>query len=253
MAGWSALPPRRARAALSRRLIAAGRRSDDGRRVARRTQPRESAHCAPGAAVDFTASPGRASCGASPPVDSRGVALDVALVRFHGENTAVLRYADAKGRSASDAHWAQEVGFVERHHSGRLLLRGLFAGHYLDVDEGDRVSQRGAGEGAVGAGLLGVLGGPPGIAAGVVLGAIIGAETGRADETEAEPWELADKLRAAIPPSSSAIVLTAKAADVDDMLTALGENAKDVLRRTLTADEEAALQASISTPPPTAP
>jgi hypothetical protein len=113
------------------------------------------------------------------------VPLDVALVRFHGEDTAVLRYADAKDRSASDAHWAQEVGFVERHHSGRLLLRGTFAGHYIEVDEGDHVSQKGA--------------------------------------------------------------------DVDDMLAALGENAQDVVRRTLAADEEAALQASISALPPAAP
>ncbi len=181
------------------------------------------------------------------------MALDVALVRFHGEDTAVLRYADAKDRSARDAHWAQEVGFVERHHSGRLLLRGTFAGRYVDVDESDHVSQQGAAEGAVAAGLLGVLGGPPGIAVGLLLGGVVGAEAGRVDETEAEPGELADKLRAAIPPSSSAIVLIAEAADVEGMLAALGESAEDVVRRTLTADEEAALEASISASPPTAP
>jgi Protein of unknown function (DUF1269) len=181
------------------------------------------------------------------------VPLEVALVRFHGENTAVLRYADAKDRSASDAHWAQEVGFVQRFHSGRLLLRGTFAGHYLDVDEGDHVSQKRGAGGAVAGGLLGVLAGPAGIAVGVVLGGTIGADTGRADETEAEPGELADKLRAAIPPLSSAIVLIAEVTDVDDMLAALGENAEDVLRRTLTADDEAALQASISASPPAAP
>jgi uncharacterized membrane protein len=180
------------------------------------------------------------------------VALDVALVRFHGEDTAVLRYAEARDRAASDARWAQEVGFVERHHSGRLLVRGTFAGHYVDVDEADFVSQRRAAEGAVAGGLLGVLGGPPGIAVGLVLGGIIGAETGRADETEPEPRELADELRAALSPSSSAIVLIAEATDVDDMLAALAENAQDVVRRTLTADEEAALKASISGSPPTA-
>ena len=68
-----------------------------------------------------------------------------------------------------------------------------------------------------------------------------------------EPGKLADKLRAAVPPSSSAIVLIGDATDIDDMLAALGENAEDVVRRTLTVDEEAALQASISAAPPTAP
>ena len=180
------------------------------------------------------------------------MALDVAFVRFHGEDTAVVQYADAKERSGTGARWAQEVGFVERHHSGHMLLRGTFAGHYVDVDEGDHVSQQGAAEGAVAAGLLGVLAGPPGIAVGLLLGGIVGAEVGPASDTEPEPRELADTLRAAIPRSTSAIVLIAEAADVDEMLAALGEHAGDVLRRTLTPDEEAALQASISASPPAA-
>jgi uncharacterized membrane protein len=180
------------------------------------------------------------------------VARDIALVRFHGEDTAVLRYADAKDRSASNAHWTQEVGFVERHHSGRLLLRGMFAGQYVDVDEGDHVSQKGAAEGAVAGGLLGVLGGPPGIAVGLLLGGVIGAEAGPASDAEPEPQRLGDKLRAAIPRSSSAIVLIGEATEIDDMLAALGDNAEDVVRRTLTADEGAALQASISASPPSA-
>jgi uncharacterized membrane protein len=181
------------------------------------------------------------------------VAIDLALVRFRGGDTAVLRYADAKDRSAGDARWAREVGFVERHHSGHLLMRGTFAGHYVDVDEGDHVSQQGAAEGAVGAGLLGVLGGPPGIALGLLLGGVVGAQFGPVSDDEAEPLELAEKLREAIPKSSSAIVLIAEAPDVDEMLAALGESAEDVVRRTLTPDEEAALQASVSASPPVAP
>jgi hypothetical protein len=75
-------------------------------------------------------------------------------------------------------------GFVERHHDGRLLLRGTFAGHYLDVDEEDRVSQKGAGEGAATGGLVGVLLGPPGIAVGLLLGALVGANVGGTHEVE---------------------------------------------------------------------
>jgi uncharacterized membrane protein len=181
------------------------------------------------------------------------VAVEVALVRFHGENAAVNSYADAKARAAGDARWTQEVGFVQRGHGDGLSLRGMFAGHFVDVDESDHVSQKGAAEGAVAAGLVGVLAGPPGIAVGVVVGGLIGAGIGRADETEAEPRELAERVRAAVPPSSSAIVLIAGSQDVDEMLAALGDSAGDVVRRALSSDEEAALQASIATSGPTAP
>jgi uncharacterized membrane protein len=181
------------------------------------------------------------------------VGLEVAVVRFKGEGSAVHRYADAKERSGSAARWAQKVGFVERHHNGRLLLRGTFAGHYVDVDEGDHVSQTGAAEGAVAAGLLGVLGGPPGIALGLLVGGLLGAEVGAPTDTEREPLELVEQLRAAIPASSSAIVSIAEAADVDEMLAALGESAQHVGRRPLTADEEAGLEASLRATPPATP
>ncbi len=165
----------------------------------------------------------------------------------------MLRYADAKERSRSAPGWTRKVGFVERHHNGRLVLRGTFAGHYVDVDEGDHVSQTGAGEGAVAAGLLGVLGGPPGIAVGLLVGALLGAEVGPPSDIEPEPLQLAERLRTAIPRSSSALILSAETSDVDDMLTALGPSAEDVVRHQFTPDEEAELEASLRATPPATP
>jgi uncharacterized membrane protein len=197
------------------------------------------------------------------------VGLDVAVVRFDGEGTAVRRYADAKDRSDTEARWAREVGFVERHKHGHLLLRGTFAGHYVDVDESDHVSQKGAGEGAVagglvgvllgpagiavGGGLLGVLLGPAGIAVGLTVGGIVGSQAGKVSDSEAEPRLLADQLRDAVPRASSAIVLIAAAPDVDEMLAAMGEGGQSVTRRTLTADETARLEDALSAAPPASP
>jgi uncharacterized membrane protein len=181
------------------------------------------------------------------------VSLDFALARFEGEGTAVLRYADAKDRSGGAARWTQEVGFVEHHHSGRMLMRGTFAGHYLDVDESDRVSQLGAGEGGAAGGLIGVLGGPVGIAVGILVGGLIGSQTGTVSDVEAEPQELSEQLRAAVPRSSSAIVLIAEPSDVDEMLTALADSARDVTRRSLTAEQTDALEASLAGAPPVSP
>jgi uncharacterized membrane protein len=187
------------------------------------------------------------------------VSLDLAIISFDGEGTAVKRYAAARdrsstaGREITDAQWTRDVGLVERHHNGRLLLRGTFAGHYLDVDEGDRVSQKNAGEGGATGGLVGVLGGPPGIAVGLLLGAIVGANVGRPDEVEAEPQALTERLREGVRRGSSAIVMVAPAAEVDEMLAALGEDAQDLVRRTLADDETAALEASLSAAPPGSP
>lgn len=180
------------------------------------------------------------------------VDLDFALAQFDGVGTAVEKFAAARDRSGPNAAWTREVGFVEHHHNGHLLLRGTFAGHYVDVDESDHVSEKGAGEGAVAGGLVGALLGPPGIAVGITLGGVIGSQVGNPSETEAEPQALVDQLRAVVPKSCSAIVLVAAAHDVDEMLTAIGDS-RGTTRRTLTADQAAALEASLSTTPSVSP
>ncbi len=181
------------------------------------------------------------------------MSVDFAVVQFDGEGTAVKRYADAKDRARSDAPWTQKVGFVEHHHNGRLLLRGLFAGHYLDVDESDHVSQRGGAEGAVAGGLVGVLLGPPGIALGFVVGGIAGAKGAAVSDSELEPQDLADQLRVVVPKSSSAIVLIAPPEDVDEMLSGLGASGEGVTRQTLDSEQTAQLEASLGEASPGSP
>ena len=187
----------------------------------------------------------------------RRMSLDLAVVRFGGEGAAVEAYAAALDRLsthvAPDPHpqWTRDVGFVERRHNGHLRVRGTFAGHYLDVDESDDISERGGREGAATGGLVGVLLGPPGIAVGLLLGAIVGAQVGGPKEPEEEPEALVARLRDAIPRSSSALVTIAAVPVVDEMLEALGDRATDVLRRTLADDESTALEASLSAAPQT--
>jgi uncharacterized membrane protein len=180
------------------------------------------------------------------------VSLDLAVVQCAGEEGAVEAYSAAKER-AGDAPWLQAVGFVEHHHGERLVLRGVFAGHYLDVDGSDRVSQKGAGVGAATGGLIGVLIGPPGIAVGILVGGLLGAELGAPSDTDTEPEGLVEQLRAAVPASSSAIVMIDAPARVDEMLAALGDRAQGIIRRTLGDDETSALEASLRTAPPPAP
>src|ERR1700761_6935884 len=161
--------------------------------------------------------------------DGRSMDLEIALVSFSKINDAAKTNAAAKtspgagGRWGPDASWRKEVGFVEHHRSGKVVLRGNFAGHYVDVDEGLHVSQVGAAEGfLIGAVLGALLGGPPGFAAGLVAGATVGSQFGKG-ENDPEPEVLVERLRAAVPLGGSAIVLIARHSDADEMIAALGE------------------------------
>ncbi|MBV8218786.1 MAG: DUF1269 domain-containing protein [Solirubrobacterales bacterium] len=176
--------------------------------------------------------------------------LDVALVSFDGVNSAAEVFAERRDRSGAAARWPSEVGFVEHHENGHLVLRGTFAGHYVDVDEALHASEHGTEEGVAAGGVVGtVLGGPLGLAVGTVLGGAIGSQVGKPSESDPEPEPLAERLRAAVPRSGSAILLIADAQDVDEMIAALGDTNARVIRKALTSEETAAVQASLSASP----
>jgi uncharacterized membrane protein len=179
---------------------------------------------------------------------------DFALLSFDGISSAAEAFAAARDRSGGDAPWISKVGFVEHHEDGHLVLRGTFAGHYVDSDEALHVSGRGTTEGVTAGAVIGtLLAGPPGLAVGTVLGGTIGSQLGKPSETDAEPEPLAERLRAAVPRSGSAIVSIADTADVDQMVAAIGATSGEVTRRVLTPEEAAAVHASLSASPAASP
>jgi uncharacterized membrane protein len=139
---------------------------------------------------------------------------------------------------------------VEHHGDGHLVLRGTFAGHYVDVDESLHVSEAGGAKGwRIGA-LLGFLLTPAGFAVGNVLGAVIGSQEGEPSETDPEPTLLADKLRAAVPAPGSAVVLVAETGAVEDMRNAFELGDAEVTQRTLSQEEIEVLDVVLSDTPP---
>jgi uncharacterized membrane protein len=179
------------------------------------------------------------------------VSLDLALVGFKGESTAASAFGTLRDRVGRTAPWASEVAIIEHLGNDRMSVRGTFAGHYVDVEETDHVSFPGAGEGALTGAVLGVIFGPPGFASGLVLGGLIGAETGKPTELEPEPELLINELRDAVPRGHSAIALLAEPAHVDAMLSALGDSYDGaVVRRQLSAEQASALIASVAADPP---
>jgi NADH:ubiquinone reductase (H+-translocating) len=180
--------------------------------------------------------------------DGRATPLELAAVRFHGQATAASRYGTAVAR-VGDAPWTRQVGFVERHRNGHLLIHGTFAGHYVYFDESDHVSQPRVAEGSLAGGLIGVLLGPPGLAVGLTIGAFIGSQSGSPSDVETEPEPLLAQLREAVEAPSSAIVAIARATDIDDMVAAVATDAASLVRRALTDQEESTLVASLASAP----
>src|SRR4051812_44472305 len=101
------------------------------------------------------------------------MALDLAMLVFDTIPAAEFAYADARDRAHGEP-WVDEVAFAEHHGHGRIAFRGVFAGHYVQVDDlGDPVGPEAA-AGALSGALLGAIFGPPGFAAGLVSGAAAG-------------------------------------------------------------------------------
>src|SRR4051812_22331770 len=101
------------------------------------------------------------------------MSLDLTLMIFGHTEGAERAYADAMG-AAGGAPWVHEIAFVEHHRKDRIVVRGTFAGRYVDVDDqGDLIGKRTA-EGALTGAVAGAFFGPAGFAAGLVAGGATG-------------------------------------------------------------------------------
>ena len=177
--------------------------------------------------------------------------LDLALVVYDHTDGAERAYAEARDRVA-DAEWMHEIAFVEHHKRGRIVVRGTFAGHYLDIeDEADPIGKDAA-VGALTGAIVGLVFGPPGFAAGLVTGGAVGGLV-QGSHVEELHGGFFDEVRADVPENHSALVLLAAPEHVDAMLAALDDTGGSVIRRTLSDEAVAQLTASVSAAPPAQP
>lgn len=175
------------------------------------------------------------------------VGLDLALMVFEHTEGAEQAYSRAP-REIEGVAWAREVAFVEHHGRDRIVVRGTFAGHYVDADDEEHFVGPRMAEGAVAGGTAGLLLGPAGLAAGFVAGGIAG---GVATE-HAGPQlrgELFDEVRKEVPQGSSAVILLAPAEHVDAMVAALEPLGGRLVRHHLTPEATQALQAAVAASP----
>jgi uncharacterized membrane protein len=175
-------------------------------------------------------------------------ARELTVLTFDHIEGAERAYADARGRS-NDAPWLREVVFVECHRHGRIVVRGTFAGHYLDVDDVADAIGHDTAVGAVAGAVVGLAFGPPGFAAGLVAGGIAGGVHESAAHTPEESGALFDEIRRDIPEGSSGIVALVSADDSAALVEALHERAVRLTHHRLSAEEGAALQAAVAQAP----
>ena len=177
--------------------------------------------------------------------------IDFALMVFEHTGGAERAYGNVSGQS-SGAAWAREVSFVEHHRHDRMIVRGTFAGHYVDADDDEAFIGPRTAEGAVAGAAVGLLFGPLGLAVGFVSGGTAGSIS----EEHSGPRlrsALFDELRAEVPQGSSAVVLMAPAQDVDAMAEALQGQGGRLVRHRLTPEGADLLRDAVAGSPSAAP
>jgi uncharacterized membrane protein len=177
--------------------------------------------------------------------------VDLAVLTFPHVDGAERAFADARERAA-DTPWVDEVAFVERRARGRIVIRGTFAGRYLDVDDTGDALGRDTVIGTLTGALAGAAFGWFGFAAGLVYGGMAGALV-EAEHIPQLEGELFDELRADVPQGSSAVMLLAAPEHVDAMIAAFDGSGGRLVRRTLSEETLAALIAAAAGSPPASP
>lgn len=177
--------------------------------------------------------------------------IDFALIVFAHTGGAERAYGDVAGQ-ASAQPWARDVAFVEHHRHDRMVVRGTFAGHYVDADDDEDFIGPRTAEGAVAGAAVGLLFGPLGLAVGFVGGGTAG---GLAEEHSGPRLRSAlfDELRAEVPEGDSAVVLMAAADEIDAMAAALEGHRGRLVRHRLTAEGAEMLRAAVADSPSAAP
>ena len=204
-----------------------GRRRDEAEDVPAPAAPAPSAPTPPGAARAPAAAAGAASA-----------ARDLVVLAFARADGAERAFGDVCSPSPAAAPWARDLAFVECRHRGRIVVRGTFAGHWVDVEDVAASAREGTAEGAVAETVVGVAFGAPAFAGHLAAGG-----------SPAERAALLDTVRAALPEQSSGIVALVAAPDAEAMIAAFDDRATRVSRHRLSPDEAAALEAAVASGP----
>ena len=125
------------------------------------------------------------------------------------------------------------------------MVRGTFAGRYIDLDErGDVIGKR-TGEGALTGAVAGFCFGPMGLAVGLVAGASAGGMSESAHAPRLHD-ALLDEVRADVPEKASALLLLASPEHVDAMVALFADRDGKVVRHHLSPEAARSLEDAVA-------
>jgi uncharacterized membrane protein len=174
------------------------------------------------------------------------MSLELAVMTFHHVDDADHAFADAY-EADKNAVWLREATVVEHHRHDRIEVRGNVGGQYIDAtDQGDAIGKKTL-EGALTGGVVGLVFGPAGLAAGMAAGGMVGG-VAQSDSAPHVHSAFLDEVRADVPEKSSAIVLLADSAHVDEMVAVLEghKGSRGLTRRQLSDEMAASLQEAVA-------
>jgi uncharacterized membrane protein len=152
------------------------------------------------------------------------MSLALGVVKFLRADRAIEvldGYSELHPREA----WPNQVGIISR---GRLGRISVYRSLGDDWDDEGALTAAGLGLGGLTGALAGALAGPTGLAAGAALGASLGGVVGALDENEKPFYAV---LRGKLEKNTSAILLLADEKLVDRMLSELGPDGVETMRR----------------------
>src|SRR3954451_5042629 len=101
------------------------------------------------------------------------MSLELALMVCKHPEGADYAYADAHD-AVGDQPWTHEVAFVEHHRNDRMIVRGNFRGHYIDIDDRSYVLGPKVGKGALTGSFVVLLFGPSAFATALACSVLFG-------------------------------------------------------------------------------
>ncbi|MFL5861912.1 MAG: DUF1269 domain-containing protein [Solirubrobacteraceae bacterium] len=176
--------------------------------------------------------------------------FDFALMVFHHPEGAERAYSRVP--AVGDVAWARQIAFVEHHRRNRIVVRGTFAGRYVDADDEQEFVGRRTVEGVVAGGAVGLLFGPAGLAVGLVGGGMVGG-VGQERSSPHLRSAFFDAIRSEVPEGASAVVMLADPAHVEAMVNALDGQGGRLVRHHLSAQDAQALEQAVAGDPEAAP
>jgi uncharacterized membrane protein len=156
------------------------------------------------------------------------MALKLGVIIYSGAGRADEVLTGFQELHPNDA-WVGNIGVIERHKMGRISVYGPFGDDGFWSEEGGKPLM-GLSTGGLTGVLIGALAGPAGLAAGGAFGAAMGGLVGAADEDDVDR-PMFDVIRAKLSRDSSALVLLADKPFVDQLITAMGKDAKEVYQQ----------------------